>query len=473
MSHRREVRWVVPFALLAIMLWSLIPTYPNYDAYYHLLWGREAVRGVTPSFTVYAAPTEHPLYVVIGGLMWLLAGAQADRALVLFSALSLVALVWAVYRLALVCFGRWPARASTLFVASSFALLLFAARAYVDVPFLALVLWAGALEAERPARERSASAAGRLPMTLLLVAGLLRPEAWVLAGLYWLWCGWRRWDLLVLAAVAPLIWAAVDWAVTGDPLHSLHATSKLADDLGRERGLIHVPGAFVSFLASVARPPVAAAGVIGMVLAARDPNRRSLHVPFALFGAGTITFVLSGAAGLSILPRYLTVPVVALCLFAGYAALGFTGLAPGSVRRRRWSRLIWIGAAVGLVFVVAKVSVADRLVTELRFIRSTHADLRAVLRSDGVTRGRACGPISFPNYRLVPDTRWILDLPAGAVVARSDRHPVFGVDVVTVGKKTTDRYGKAAGTPNNTNHADAGFVLVARDGAFAAYARCP
>ena len=48
----------------------------------------------------------------------------------------------------------------------------------------------------------------------------------------------------------------------------------------------------------------------------------ALRVPLALFAAGVITFVGTGALGLSILPRYLTVPAVALCLFAGYALLG-------------------------------------------------------------------------------------------------------------------------------------------------------
>jgi hypothetical protein len=31
-----------------------------------------------------------------------------------------------------------------------------------------------------------------------------------------------------------------------------------------------------------------------------------------------------------------------------------------------------------------------------------------------------CGPISVPNHKLIPDVRWMLDLPDGAVVARSD-----------------------------------------------------
>ncbi len=55
-----------------------------------------------------------------------------------------------------------------------------AVRAYIDIPFMALVLWAAVLEYERPRR-------GGVVWLLLAAAGLLRPEAWALLGLYWLW----------------------------------------------------------------------------------------------------------------------------------------------------------------------------------------------------------------------------------------------------------------------------------------------
>ena len=78
-------------------------------------------------------------------------------------------------------------------------------------------------------------------------------------------------------------------------------------------------------------------GLAGVVLAWRLGGvRRSVHVPIALFGAGVLTFVATGVAGLSVLPRYLTAPVVAVCIVAGYGVLGFTTLAPG--RLRRWWR---------------------------------------------------------------------------------------------------------------------------------------
>jgi hypothetical protein len=359
-----------------------------------------------------------------------------------------------------------------LFVGSSFAFLLYAARAYVDVPFLAIVLWAAALEARSPRR-------GRAVMALLAVAGLLRPEAWVLAGAYWLWCIWPpaltlsrlRLDLLALAVLAPLLWAGVDLWDTGDPLFSLHATSDLADELNRTQGLADVPRSFVSFVVDAARPPVALAALAGVVLAWRLRAGRSLHVPIALFGAGVLTFVATGVAGLSVLPRYLTVPVVAVCIVAGYGVLGFTTLGPGRLRLW-WSRAAVAAAVLGAVFVVVKAPVIDRLFTELRFIRGTHTGLRAILESPAVRRDRRCGPITFPNYRLVPDTRWMLDLPRTGVGARSAQRRDRGVAIFVVGQKELQRFGFAAGASPSTNVPDPGFVPIARNARFAAYANC-
>ena len=129
------------------------------------------------------------------------------------------------------------------------------------------------------------------------------------------------------------LWCLVDLWVTGDPLFSLHATNDLADELNRNRGLSSVPGSFASFVTDTARPPVALAAAAGALLLWRLRTGRALHVPIALFGAGVVTFLATGLAGLSVLPRYLTIPVVAVCLVAGYGVLGFTTLPAGRVRR--------------------------------------------------------------------------------------------------------------------------------------------
>ncbi len=151
MSVRRtELLVVGALAVVAIAFWALVPTYPNYDAYYHLVWGREIVAGHLPTFEAYQAPTQHPLYLVICAVLGLF-GEHADRLLVLFTCLCHVAFTYAVYRLGTAMWDRKAGVMAALLAGSSFALLLYAARAYVDEPFLALVLWAGALEAERSA----------------------------------------------------------------------------------------------------------------------------------------------------------------------------------------------------------------------------------------------------------------------------------------------------------------------------------
>jgi hypothetical protein len=461
--RRAEAVVVAALAAAALVAALLVPTYPNYDTYFHLVWGRELMHGMKPSFEAYAAPTEHPLFVALCAVVGLV-GTDADRVLVIICVLSMVALVWGTFRVGEACFGLWPGLLGAAFVGSSFAFLLYAARAYVDMPFLALVVWAAAMEARSPRR-------GTPVMVVLMVAGLLRPEAWVLAGAYWLWCGWRRFDLLALAAVAPLGWCLVDLVVTGDPLFSLHSTSDLADELNRNRGLSSVPGSFVSFLTDTARAPVAAAGVIGAVLLWRLGRGRALHVPIALFGAGAVTFLGTGLAGLSVLPRYLTVPVVALCLVAAYGVLGFTTLEPGPLRRA-WSRAAIGAAVVGVAFVAIRSPAVGTLRGELRFIKGSHDDLVAILHAPAVQRDMGCGPITFPTYRVVPDTRWLLDLPARRVGARSARRRSRGVAMFVLGEKELRRFGFAAGASPSTNVPDPGFVPIARNRRFSAYAAC-
>ncbi len=358
-AGRREVAAFALLTVVAVAVWALVRTYPNYDAYYHLDWGRELLHGHKPTFGAYKAPTEHPLYLGISAVLAGVFGDHADRALVLLGVLSMVALVWAVFRTGRAVFGTWQGAVAALLTGSSFALLLYVARAYVDMPFLAVVLWAAALEAERPRR-------GAPVMALLAVAGLLRPEAWLLAGAYWAWCAWPRaadgrrdprLGLLALAAVGPVVWALVDLWVTGDPLHSLHATSDLADELHRVRGIAHVPGSFFSFIVDALRLPVALAALAGVVLVALRiprPPARSLHVPLALLGAGILAFVITGAAGLSILPRYLTVPVIALTLFAGEAIAGWTTLPRGGRERRGWGAGVVVLALIGVVFIATQ-----------------------------------------------------------------------------------------------------------------------
>jgi hypothetical protein len=405
------------FALLclgALIGFFVYPTYPNYDSYYSLLWGREVLDLHAPTFEGFRVPTEHPLAIVAGVLLSLL-GEHGDRVFILAILASYVALVAGVYRLGRVAFTPLVGAIAALLLLSRFDYGFLAARGYIDIPYMALVVWAAAVEAKTPRR-------GTPVLLLLAAAGLLRPEAWVLAALYWCWVAlkatWRqRFSYAALAAIGPVVWAITDYAVTGDPLFSLHYTSTSAEELGRQLPLSQLPSAIPDFFANLIKLPVLVASVLGFAAAVVAVPRR-VAAPFALLAAGIVTFVLIGIAGASAIERYLAVAAIALLVFAAFALGGFTVLERGGLRRA------WAGAAVlvvigGVIFTAFHLNL-NRFDAELSFRGKAHDDLVRVLADPKVKAGLKCGPLTVPNHKLVPDSRWIADLPYNKVRARAD-----------------------------------------------------
>ncbi len=47
----------------------VFPTYPVYDSYYSLLWGRDLLHGHALVFDGFRYPTEHPLAIAAGALI--------------------------------------------------------------------------------------------------------------------------------------------------------------------------------------------------------------------------------------------------------------------------------------------------------------------------------------------------------------------------------------------------------------------
>src|SRR4051812_35218865 len=212
--------------VLALIGFFVYPTYPTYDSFYALLWGRDLLHLHLPDFTVYRGPTEHPLAIFFG-VFCSIFGQGGARLMVLGSIGSFVALAAGAYRLGRVCFGPVVGVAAALLVLSRFFVENLAAQGYLDITYIALIVWAVVLEVQRPRR-------GGAALWLLAGAGLLRPDAWVASGLYWLWCAWpalrraeppgRALRLLAIAAVAPVVWVLMDAIVTGNPLYSLTST---------------------------------------------------------------------------------------------------------------------------------------------------------------------------------------------------------------------------------------------------------
>jgi hypothetical protein len=405
------------FALLcvgALIGFLVYPTYPNYDSYYSLLWGREVLHLTTPHFEGFRVSTEHPLAIVAGALVSLL-GRSGDRVFIALILASYLALVAGVYRLGRIAFTPLVGAIAAVLLLSRFDYAFLAARGYIDIPYMALVVWAAAIEAGTPRR-------GVPVLLLLTAAGLLRPEAWVLAAMYWCWVAWKAsWRQRVLyallAAIAPVLWAATDYAVTGDALFSLHYTSSSAEELGRQLPLSQLPSAIPEFFAELVKLPVVVASVIGFAAALIVVPRR-VAAPLALLAAGIATFVLIGIAGASAIERYLAVAAIALLVFAAFALGGFSVLEPGGLRRA------WAGVAAavvigGVIFTAFHLNL-NRFDAELSFRGKAHDDLARVLADPKVNAGLRCGPLTLPNHKLVPDSRWIADLPYAKVRARAD-----------------------------------------------------
>lgn len=464
--------------LAAVALGTLVgffvyPTYPNYDSLYSLIWGKEILSGELPSFEVYRAPTEHPLALVFGALMSIF-GEGGDRLMVFATLASFVGLVAGLYRLAAVAFTPLVGVIAGALLISRFDFAFLAARGYIDIPYLALVVWAAALEAGRPRR-------GTPVFVLLTLAGLMRPEAWLLIGLYWLWYVWPRttpWRTRVataaLAAVGPVVWATVDGIVTGDPLYSLNSTSTLAEELGRSHGLSAVPQATWTFLTSLDKAPVVYAALIGIAVAVVLVPRR-LGMPFLLLAIGLATFGLVGVAGLSIIDRYLLVPSLMVMIFAGVAFGGWTMLADGRARTA-WRAAFVVLLIGGIVYTIVNLNLV-RFRNELDFRERYRSDLTRVLADPAVKAGLRCGPLSVPNHKLIPDVRWVTGLSEDRVIARSDdsKREVIGTGVALY---VTGRYAllrQAFVTPlddTETQVPMSGFERVATTGYYGAYVRC-
>ena len=237
---------------------------------------------------------------------------------------------------------------------------------------------------------------------------MLRPEAWFLAAMYWVWVAWKatwreRFLFAALAASGPLAWATVDYLVTGDPLFSLQLHGRLG------RG---------------SRPPAPALG------AARARSRRSSRTSsscrcFAAAGVGAVL-------GVVISPRRMLMPIVLLRRGAGdvhrdrrrrrvgdRALPGRPGAGADGARGGRDRRLDdaaaglaahasgWSARSLIVVFGVAYTATRlnlSRFDNELRFRGQAHDDLTEVLNDPKVKAGLRCGPLTGPNHKIVPDT---------------------------------------------------------------------
>jgi hypothetical protein len=239
-----------------------------------------------------------------------------------------------------------------------------------------------------------------------------------------------------------------------------------------------VLSALPAYLRGTVKTPVYFAGLLGLAIAIWKFPLRTI-VPLVLFLAGAFTFVATGLAGLSVIVRYLLVPSVMMTLFAAVALGGWTMTPRGSRLRRAWIVGAAVVTVVGLAYTTVRPPSLERFNNELSFRGEQGRSLHRLLETDAVERGVRCGAVSVPTHKLIPDTRWVLDLGASRVVARSDpsaasqRKARYGVAIFPVGRTNILRTGFAVNTDAITQVPGPGFQRIATDKYFAAYLRCP
>ena len=359
--------WAVALACAALLFAVAPESVLGYDAMYHLVWGADLTHGRVPGYDVHLAPTPHPLLVLAGAVAALFGSAGDDvlRAMSLLAAGALGAGLWRIGRhLA----GPVAGAAAAAVMLLSPPVVELAHEGGADLPALALIVWAAAVELERPRRSPVAV------LALLALAGLLRPEAWLLSLAY---VAWRREPdprLAALALAAPLAWALTDLLVTGDPLWSLSHTREGTEALERETGVraaVELLPRHVGFLAG---PFVLAAAAVGALTA----GRRALWIvaPAALIAAG---FLVLAVAGLSLQSRYLVGIAAVAALLAGVSLTG---------------RLRWLGA---VLLVGAVAYAAGDLVDVRERLDDDAPELEALVRAQP-----PCPPVHVPTVRPVP-----------------------------------------------------------------------
>jgi hypothetical protein len=270
---RGAVRRIAPVLLVfcasaAAMGWRAAgwPPSQSTDAYSYGAWGQQITRFEAPLYDR-TLTTPKPLGIALGAVTSPLPPQRAFQAAVLvFLAGLAAALFWAAYREG----GTVGAVVAMVALATSAVLGVSLRLGLIDGVAAALVMLA-------------LVTGGRARYAALVLAGLARPEAWLVSGVA-VFAGVagdrrRRVALAALgAAAAPAAWALFDLAATGDPLATTDRADAIVNVVARGWSPPG-PTSLVSGLVDDAGLVVVLAGSAGLVLqAVRERREGTLDV---------------------------------------------------------------------------------------------------------------------------------------------------------------------------------------------------
>lgn len=446
--------------------------FANYDTLYALVWGQQLSRGQDPQYGISIAPTPHPLIEALGFVLSPFGPRAVEDITVALAFLALSGCGWVIYRLSSLWFGRAAGALATLILLTRLPILSYGVRAYVDIPYLLLVL--GALLVESRRRR-----AGAPVLALLALAGLLRPEAWAFSGLYWIYLALDRERqptraelarLALLAAAAPILWVLSDLLVTGDALWSLTNTRNTAQTLDRTTGIANVPEYIPRRIGEILRPPVLLGAALGGVLSLLWLPRRA-RLAATVGGLAVLVLALFATVGLPINTRYAFLAAAILCVFCGAGVFGWTRLERGDPRRPQWMA----GSAIVVLALV--------LYTPSQY-RSVHRELRTLARQQTIQDElvalsgnrdipAGCGPIGVPNHRPVPLLALRLHTSPANIVSAQVRELTRGVYLDPANHEVESDYTLDPHDPHPlTARVPKGFAIAHTNRSWRAFERC-
>jgi hypothetical protein len=447
----RVSSWLTPAAwvaaVTAVLLLVFPVGFPNYDTIYALVWGRELAHGMSPDYGSALPPTPHPLTDLIGLVATPLGnGAITVTMVIAYASLGLIG--YFAYRLGSLWFDRWIGAVAAAIVLTRAPFLSNGLRAYIDLPYIALCLAALTVEAKRPR-------AGWPVLALLIPAGLLRPEAWLFAGVYWLYLAfalhntrstglkptymegnrpigglfglelWWRGErsageliwLTLLALAGPVLWVLFDAITAGDPLYSLTGTQETVEALKRHTGPVDLVLYGPRALGEVLQWPGMVGALGGVILGFAFLRKRSaLGIAAAVLALAA--FALLAAAGLAIIARYTMLAAAILAIFVAVALLGWRLLEPGHPWRRRWQLFAGLVALMFVVWLPNQWDLDSRVDTDLTNQARIEADLTGLV--DAGAFKPLCGKVAVPNHRAIPRLAFGLDIKPTQIASASE-----------------------------------------------------
>jgi hypothetical protein len=387
-----------------------LPATLGYDAWAWTVWGRQLAH---LDLATTAGPTFKPLPVLALAPLSVLGAATPVVWMGLMRAAAVLSLLLA-YRLGARLAGPLAGAIAALGLALSADLYRTALLGSAEPVLIALTLGA----ADR-------HLAGRRDWTLVLVAlaGLIRPEAWVLLGAYgaYVWLNEPGLRALVVAAVVlpPALWLGMDWIGSGDPLHAgSTATSATEGSAANAK----VPAfEVVRRAAEAVILPTLLLAAVGVAFAVRRRDRPVLSLAALALGWIAVVAIMA-EVGFTGTRRYLAAPAAALCVVAGVGLVWLLEAVRGRAR-------IAAGVAVALLALVPALLRAREDARMLSVARSQadqrHELVRAIDRAGGRAAVLRPGHPAI-NPWLQTALAWELDVPLSGVQATwssSRRHP--------------------------------------------------